>query len=89
MSGYLKQKLSVTAFVEQDTDGGLLNGQATQDERPGSEAEVLPGRLSLQTYAFNGFELTEFLFRKSSEFRAPKYLVGSFKAGGGRRAVRR
>ena len=88
MSGYLKQKLSVTAFVEQDTDGGLLNGQATQDERPGSEAEILAGRASLQPHAFNGFQLPEFLLCKRSELRALKYLVGFLKAGGGRRPIR-
>jgi hypothetical protein len=61
MSGYLKQKLSVTAFVEQGAGGGFLTGRPHRMKALGSEAEVLAGRPSLQTHAFNGFELTELL----------------------------
>ena len=88
MTGYLKEKLSVTAFMEQNARRGFLNGQATKDERAGGEAEILAGRASLQPHAFNGFQLPELLLCKRSELRALKYAVGFLKAGGGRRAVR-
>jgi hypothetical protein len=55
MTGYLKEKLSVTAFMEQNARRGFLNGQATKDERAGGEAEVLAGGISLHAHAFNGF----------------------------------
>jgi hypothetical protein len=61
MTGHLKEKLSVTEFMEQDARRRFLNRQTTEDERAGGEAEVLAGRISLQAHAFNGFQPTEFL----------------------------
>jgi len=74
--------------MDQNTRRRFLNGQATEDERAGGEAEILVGRASLQPHAFNGFQLPEFLLGKRREVRALKYLVGFLKAAGSRRAVR-
>jgi hypothetical protein len=61
MTGDLQQELSVPAFVEQDTSGGLLDGEATKDKGPGGETETLAGGISLQADALDGFGLTKLL----------------------------
>jgi hypothetical protein len=88
MTCHLQEKLSVTAFMEQNARRRFLNGQTAKDERAGGEAEILVGRASLEPHAFNGFQLPEFLLGKRTEHCARKYSVSFLKASGGRRAVR-
>jgi len=87
MTGDLQEKLSVAAFVQQDTIGWPLDRQATKNKGARGEADSLSG-ISLQARAFNGLQLPEFLLGKRGELRAPKYSVGFLKAGGGRRSIR-
>ena len=88
MTGDLQEKLSVAAFVQQDTIGWPLDRQATKNKGPRGEADSLIGGISLQAHAFNGLQLPEFLLGKRGERRALKYSVGFLKAGGGRRSIR-
>src|ERR1039457_1215585 len=61
MTGDLQQELSVSAFVQQDTIGWLLDRQAAKNKGPGGEAQGLAGGISLQPDALDGFGLTKLL----------------------------
>ena len=71
MTGDLQEKLSVSAFVQQDTIGWPLDRQATKNKRPGSEPQGLAGGISLQPGAFNGLGLTELLLGYEDLARKP------------------
>ena len=63
MAGNLENELTVSTFIEELIRWQTADGQSAEDERPGTEAEILIGLLPFQPDLFNALNLPVHLFR--------------------------
>ena len=73
MPGNLENELTVATFIKELIRWQTADGQSAEDERPGTETEILIGLLPFHPDLFNAFNLPVHLFRNPN--RAAK-LVG-------------
>ena len=63
MARNLENEMTIPALMEQAATRWSFHGEATQDERPGRESEILPRTFTLEPNALNRFNLVQLPFR--------------------------